>query len=93
MDNAAIATPPGAGIRVDSVRENDWVEIRVVDHGSGIPDEARPHIFLPFYTLASEADGLGLALARSVVKRHGGTIEVHTEVDKGTAVIIRLPAV
>lgn len=92
MDNAAIASRNGAGIRLDSVRENDTVEIRIIDSGPGIADEARPHLFVPFFSLASESNGLGLAVTRSVVERHGGAIEIHTESDKGTAVIIRLPA-
>lgn len=92
MDNAAIASRNGAGIRLDSVRENDTVEIRIIDSGPGIAEESRPYLFVPFFSLTSDSNGLGLAVTRSVVERHGGAIEIHTESDKGTAFIIRLPA-
>lgn len=92
MENAATASRDGAGIRVDSARDGDTIEIRILDNGLGIPEEARPHVFVPFFTLAAQSNGLGLAVARSVVEEHGGTILIQTESDKGTAVIIRLPA-
>ncbi len=92
MENAAIASPLDRGIRVDLAREGDAVEIRIVDSGQGIADDARPHVFVPFYSLDAQSDGLGLAVTRSVVEQHGGSIQLHTESEKGTAVIIRLPA-
>lgn len=91
MENAAIASPGDRGIRVDLAREGDAVEIRIIDSGQGIPDDARPHVFVPFFSMDAESDGLGLAVTRSVVEQHGGSIQLHTESEKGTAVIIRLP--
>lgn len=92
MDNAAIASPGDRGIRVDLAREGDAIEIRIVDSGQGISDDARPHVFVPFFSMDAQSDGLGLAVTRSVVEQHGGSIQLHTESEKGTAVIIRLPA-
>ena len=92
MENAATASPRDRGIRVDLAREGDSVEIRIIDNGQGIPDDARPHIFVPFYSVDAQSDGLGLAVTRSVVEQHGGSILLHTESEKGTAVVIRLPA-
>lgn len=92
MENAAIASRNGAGIRVDSVRDGELIEIRIVDNGRGISGEARPHVFIPFFSLDAQNNGLGLAVTRSVVEQHGGSIQIHTESEKGTAVIIRLPA-
>jgi signal transduction histidine kinase len=77
---------------VDLAREGDAIEIRIVDSGQGISDDARPHVFVPFFSMDAQSDGLGLAVTRSVVEQHGGSIQLHTESEKGTAVIIRLPA-
>jgi signal transduction histidine kinase len=92
MENAADASPRDRNIRVDLAREGDSAEIRVIDSGQGIADDARPHIFVPFYSIDAQSDGLGLAVTRSVVEQHGGSIQLHTESEKGTAVIIRIPA-
>lgn len=92
MENAAMASRNGAGIRVDAVQEGEQIEIRIVDNGRGIASDARPHVFIPFFSLDAQNNGLGLAVTRSVVKQHGGTIQIHTENEKGTAVVIRLPA-
>jgi signal transduction histidine kinase len=71
-----------------------WVEIRVIDTGSGIPEEVQSRIFDPFFTTKEigKGTGQGLAIARSVVvDKHGGTIDFETQVGNGTAFIIRLP--
>ena len=72
----------------------DCAEIRVIDTGSGIPEEVRGRIFDPFFTTKEigKGTGQGLAIARSVVvDKHGGTIDFETEEGKGTTFIIRLP--
>lgn len=92
LENAAGAARGGAPIQVDAAREGDSVEIRVVDNGTGIPDDLRPHVFVPFFSADAQAGGLGLSITRSVVEKHGGSLLLHTESEKGTAVIIRLPA-
>lgn len=81
-------------ITVSSRRVDDWVEIRVSDTGTGIPEAIRGKIFDPFFTTkeVGKGTGQGLAIARSVVvDKHGGTIRFETEVGKGTTFIIRLP--
>jgi signal transduction histidine kinase len=70
------------------------IEIRVKDNGPGIPNEIRHKIFQPFFTTkaAGEGTGLGLSLSYDIItKGHGGTIEVSSEVEKGTAFLIKLP--
>jgi signal transduction histidine kinase/ActR/RegA family two-component response regulator len=74
--------------------DGDWVEIRVEDTGTGIPEEIRPHVFDPFFTTkeVGKGTGQGLAIAHSiVVEKHGGTIGFETETGRGTSFIIRLP--
>jgi PAS domain S-box-containing protein len=72
----------------------EWVEIRIQDTGSGIPEKVRTRIFDPFFTTKEigKGTGQGLAIARSVVvDKHGGNIHFETEEGKGTTFIIRLP--
>jgi len=81
-------------ITVSTRRDGDWVEIRVEDTGTGIPEQFRSRVFDPFFTTkeVGRGTGQGLALAHSIVtEMHGGTISFETEVGRGTAFIIRLP--
>lgn len=81
-------------IFVSTRRDGDWVEIRIGDNGSGIPEAYRSRIFDPFFTTkeVGRGTGQGLAIAHGVItKKHSGTIGFETEVGKGTTFIIRLP--
>ena len=81
-------------ITVSTRRDGDWVEVRIGDSGTGIPEEIRRKIFDPFFTTkgVGKGTGQGLAIAHSVtVDKHGGTIDLESEVGKGTTFIIRLP--
>jgi PAS domain S-box-containing protein len=81
-------------IKVQTLNCGEWVEIRIQDTGSGIPEMARARIFDPFFTTKEigKGTGQGLAIARSViVDKHDGTIHFETEEGKGTTFIIRLP--
>lgn len=82
-------------ISIDARNVEGGVEIRVKDTGTGIPEGIRSRIFDPFFTTKEigRGTGQGLAIARSVVvDKHQGSIEVETEVGRGTTFIIRLPA-
>jgi signal transduction histidine kinase len=74
------------------------VEIRVADHGPGIPQEEREHIFDSFYRGRRamqdqiHGTGLGLTLAKKIMEAHGGTIAVKSDPSEGTEFIIRIPA-
>ncbi len=81
-------------IKISTRRKDDWVEIRISDTGTGIPEDARDRIFEPFFTTkeVGKGTGQGLAIVRNVVvDKHQGTIDFETEVGKGTTFIIRLP--
>jgi len=81
-------------IRVSTRLEGDWVEIRISDTGTGIPEKIRHRIYDPFFTTkeVGKGTGQGLAIARSViVDKHGGTLSFESEVGRGTTFIIRLP--
>jgi PAS domain S-box-containing protein len=77
-------------------RDGDWVEISVADTGTGIPEHVRDRVFEPFFTTkeVGKGTGQGLTLAHTViVKRHGGSIWLNSEVGKGTTFFVRLPIV
>jgi PAS domain S-box-containing protein len=81
-------------IKVTSRRDGDWVEVRVADTGTGIPEAIRSRIFEPFFTTkeVGKGTGQGLAISRSaIVDKLGGTITFETELGRGTAFIVRLP--
>lgn len=70
---------------------DDLLEISVVDTGAGIPPEQLERIFRPFYTTKRGGTGLGLSLCRRIIRQHGGTLNVESELGKGSRFIIRLP--
>jgi PAS domain S-box-containing protein len=92
--NAADAMPEGGtlGIRM-APRDSSEVEIRVADSGTGIPPDAVEHVFEPFYTTKDrgEGSGLGLTVVKGIVLDHGGSIDVSSEIGKGTEFCIMLP--
>jgi two-component system, LuxR family, sensor kinase FixL len=63
----------------------------VRDHGGGIPAEARDRLFGRFFTTKSEGLGMGLAIARSIIEAHGGTIDAENVVDGGARFYFSLP--
>ncbi|NTV73223.1 MAG: HAMP domain-containing protein [Holophaga sp.] len=92
--NAADVVQPGAGqIRlVTRVFDDAFVELQVTDNGSGIAPEDLPHLFEPFFsTKGNRGTGLGLAVTWGIVESHGGSIDVQTELGKGTTFSIRIP--
>lgn len=85
-------TPPGL-IEVTTRTAKQSVELTVRDSGSGIPEKHLNKIFDPFFTTkdVSKGTGLGLAVSYGIIKKHGGDIEVRSEVGKGSTFIVRLP--
>jgi CheY-like chemotaxis protein len=69
-----------------------YVRISIRDTGVGIPEEIQSRIFDPFFTTKQKGSGLGLATSYSIIKRHGGVIEVDSEAGKGSTFHIVLPA-
>lgn len=69
------------------------VEVEVSDTGAGIPEENLETVFEPLFTTKAKGIGLGLALCKSHVEAHGGTITVESEEGKGTTFTVRLPGV
>jgi signal transduction histidine kinase len=65
--------------------------IKVEDNGQGIPEEVLSKIFYPFFTTKEKGSGIGLAIAQKIVDSHHGSIDVESEVGKGTTFTIKLP--
>jgi signal transduction histidine kinase len=91
--NAVDAMPKGGTIRVGAERfGKDQIEIRVSDTGEGMSDDVKRHCLEPFFTTKGEkGTGMGLAMVYGIVTRHGGTVDIESDVGNGTTVIIRLP--
>lgn len=91
--NAAHAIEKQGLITIRTWNEGGNVNVAISDTGCGIPPEQVGRIFEPFYTTkpVGQGTGLGLAIACDIVKKHNGTIEVVSEVGKGTTFTIRLP--
>jgi len=93
--NALDATKPGGNIEVATGRRaGALVTLAVGDDGTGISAEVREKLFAPFFTTKpfGQGTGLGLAICHGIVASHGGTIEVESEVGRGTRFTVVLPA-
>lgn len=95
LDNAVKYTPPGGHIRVMVNRWEMHVEIKVTDTGKGISESNQAAVFRRFYreeeVHSQPGVGIGLYLAREIISRQGGYIEVVSEAGKGSAFSIFLP--
>jgi PAS domain S-box-containing protein len=91
IQNAVQATPSGGRVTVRAFELPGGVAIEVEDTGSGILPDHRPRLFDPFYTTRPKGTGLGLFVAHGIIERHRGSIEVESEVGKGTLFRVRLP--
>lgn len=93
--NAAEAMPNGGTIRIRTGCNSDpnYIIATVTDSGMGIPAENVSKIFDPFFTTkeSGTGTGLGLAVTYGIIQRHEGTIEVESEITKGTTFTVRLP--
>ena len=90
--NAIQAMPEGGQLTIKSrVSTPEWVAVLVSDTGVGITKENLTKVFEPLFTTKAKGIGLGLAVTKSLVERHGGTIEAQSESGKGSTFTVRLP--
>ncbi|MDE2291758.1 MAG: HAMP domain-containing protein [Elusimicrobia bacterium] len=94
IGNAIDVTPQGGALLLSTERVDPaWVRLDVADRGPGIPPEVVDKIFTAFYTTKARGTGLGLAVVKKVLDRHGGRVEVTTEPGRGSAFHLYLPLV
>ena len=80
-------------VRLKTLDMGDDVEIRILDNGTGMPEDVAEKIFNPFFTTkpANQGTGLGLAITSDIIRQHGGTIRVESELGSHTEMIIVIP--
>ncbi|MGD2090082.1 MAG: response regulator [Candidatus Aminicenantes bacterium] len=84
-----------SGKRSSIIKRGNYVKITITDQGSGIPHEHLAKIFDPYFTTKKKAEGMGLTTAYSIIRKHGGWIEIKSKKDReasGTTVTLLLPA-
>jgi signal transduction histidine kinase/ABC-type phosphate/phosphonate transport system substrate-binding protein len=91
--NACEAMQAGGTLTISTSARGGNVLLRVTDTGCGIKEEHLDHIFEPFFSTKAvgKGTGLGLSVSYGIVQRHGGTLEVESELGKGTTFIVILP--
>lgn len=97
VDNAIKFSPKGGDVEIRLKKGEGQIYVTVEDHGIGISPNTRPRIFDRFYHLEKHEGelfggiGLGLAITRQVIKQHQGTVEVESELGKGSTFTMCLP--
>ena len=97
VSNAIAHTPTGGTVEITAHNYASGLQVRVMDTGCGIAPEHLPHVLDRFYRVDRARSssrhnvGLGLAVVKGIVERHAGTIEMHSEVGRGTRVNLIFP--
>ncbi|HTT14776.1 MAG TPA: ATP-binding protein [Thermoplasmata archaeon] len=93
LNNAYDAMHGRGTVRLSVRRQGSWAELEIVDNGPGIPPEALPHVFEPFYTTKPEGEGtgLGLAICHGIVQSHHGSITARNVPGAGAGFLVLLP--
>lgn len=96
MSNATKYSPSGSTIVVQLHSNKKWVKLHIVDEGAGMSHEDLKKAFIPFVRLEHTQDmapgtGLGLLSVKKIVEAHGGKIRLHSELGKGTRVLVLFP--
>jgi two-component system cell cycle sensor histidine kinase/response regulator CckA len=91
--NSVQAITTNGEIMIKTTAERDTIEISITDNGCGIPQDNIGKIFDPFFTTKNpgEGTGLGLSICYGIIKNHNGSIDMKSEVGKGTSFTIKLP--
>ncbi len=92
VKNAFEAMPQGGSIHVIvQVENHEMVNIQIIDEGVGIEEEKIPNLGEPFFTTKENGTGLGLMVSFRIIENHGGTMNISSQINKGTTININLP--
>jgi two-component system NtrC family sensor kinase len=91
IDNAIRASGPGEPVEVGASAKDGWIEIQVSDRGCGLAPDDVTRVFDAFVTLRPGGNGLGLTISRQIVEQLGGTLNLESELGRGTVARLRLP--
>jgi len=89
--NAVDAMDQNGTLTIVTREEDGSVEVAFKDTGKGITEEVRSQLFKPFFSTKIKGMGIGLAICQKFVQAHNGTINVESEVDKGSTFTVKLP--
>jgi DNA-binding response OmpR family regulator len=91
--NAIDAIPGNGNIGIEGGGSGVWYVLRIIDNGSGIPPALRERVLDPFFTTkpVGQGTGLGLSITYSIIKKHGGSLELSDAPGGGTCVELKLP--
>jgi len=97
MLNAEQAMPGGGELTIQGQQVAECpgataIELSLIDTGAGMSEEVRAKVFQPFFSTKQGGTGLGLPTTRRIVEAHGGTLDMESEVGRGTKATVRLPA-
>jgi len=96
ISNAIKYSPPGSVVSVQLHSNKKWVKLHISDEGAGMQHEDLKKVFIPFVRLEHTKDmapgtGLGLLSVKKIVEAHGGKIRLHSELGKGTRIVVLFP--
>jgi signal transduction histidine kinase len=91
IENGAQSMPNGGKLRVVLKEQKKAALLSISDEGSGIPDDIRDKIFDLYFTTKSEGSGIGLAMTYRILQLHHGSVEVQSNVGRGTEFVFRIP--
>ncbi len=97
VSNALGHTAPGGTVEIRAESSGSWISVKVTDTGSGISAEHLPHVFERLYRAdkaragSTHSAGLGLAIVKSIALRHGGRVDIQSQIGRGTEVALILP--
>jgi two-component system sensor histidine kinase KdpD len=95
LENSIKYSPPGSPLEIVAVADKGWLELRLSDHGRGVPEQDLKRVFDKFYRIpvpeGAGGTGLGLSICKGLVEAHGGRIKAGNRTDGGLTIVIRLP--
>jgi len=91
IQNGAQAMPDGGTLRVALEEQRKYAVLRIADEGPGIPEEIREKIFDLYFTTKSGGSGIGLAMTYRILQLHYGSIELQSDLERGTEFQLRIP--